>query len=161
GTNSITLRDHTEPPTLAIRGPGALNHPSVLVQTGVVTVERPQPVLLAPGETHTVRVSCLGTGASGDPFACWLLPADYTITGYSRGCVSPAPKDSDVVLDGFASVTISLAPLAVKVLPGKPPVARPLEELTRLRRPPPPGTVIVPGSDDASEEAHSLLFRPV
>jgi hypothetical protein len=157
GRDPITLRDPKELPTLYLAGAGALNQPRGSYQT-CIGGPAPEPVTLAPGETHTIPVPQL----TGFVRAFWLLPGEYLIAGDYLAVVSPAPVGSRDVVDGFGYVAIRVAPVKVKVLAGTdPPASHPGEEPHEVRRPPAPGTVIIPKPDDGSREIRDLLSRPV
>jgi hypothetical protein len=162
GKETLTLKKPEESWTLFLVGPGALNHDFEQKQTGIIAgpdgpdSERPGPVHLAPGESVTVPVSDLNP----DGFAFWVLPGGYRIAGTCSVDVSPAPKGSVAGSDGFGSVSLRLAPVRVKVLPGnKARTAREIAEDHAVLRPPPPGTVVSPKPDDGSDQTNDRLWR--
>src|SRR5262249_17773290 len=153
GKQLIVLRDPDKLPSLHLIGPGALNYWAPYQS---LPRDRPDPVRLAPGETHTIRIFSLGRHWGDSSF--WLLPGDYTIAGHYWGAISPAPKGADAAPDGYGYVTIRFAPIKVKVLPAKEiAIKGSLADIREIHRRPPPGTVIVPKPDDGSAEVRRKL----
>lgn len=159
GNENITLRDPRGWWVLSLAGPGALYHAEEARQTGVVSgpdgagSERPGPVTLAPGESHTIPIAELNP----EGFAFWILPGEYRIAGTYWAGVAPVPKGAGRVDDGFADVAVRLAPIEVKVLPPDKPGVAP----RRLEGPPPPGTVVVPKPDDGSGKTRERLAKAI
>jgi hypothetical protein len=115
-------------------------------------------VTLAPGESYDIPI----TELRGDGFAFWLLPGDYRIMGSYLADVSPVPKGYSPMVGDSGFVDVHFAPVKVTVLPGKDaPAARPADESDEVRRPPPPGTVIVPKPDDGSADTRDKLATPI
>lgn len=158
GKENITLHDPVGMLILYLIGPGALNRPWESKQLGVGGVGGvPNHVTLSPDETHTRLITSL----TGEGFAYWLLPGEYLIGGEYFGRVSPPPPGADISGDGSGWVTVRFAPAKVTVVPGKhvpdpgPPAAK-----YEIRRPPPPGTVIVPKPADGSTIPREMLSTP-
>jgi hypothetical protein len=159
GQQNITLRYPDDGPMLFLVGAGAMNHAWEGKQTGVVVgPAKPGPLTLAPGASHAIPVRELNR----DGFAFWLLPGEYRVAGRYAAMVSPAPKGSRDAGEGFGYVEVRFAPAAVNVLSGTtPPTAHRLDDGHVVRRPLPPGSVIVPKVDDGSDEIRDRLAKPV
>jgi hypothetical protein len=156
GKAKITLHNPQDTPTLHLDGAGALSHPWDTRQT--VVGPGAAPVTLEPGESHTIPI----TELSRDGFAFWLLPGEYRIMGRYLADVSPAPKGSSQGMGDSGFVEVRFAPVKVTVLPAKgAPAVRPADESDDIRRPPPPGTVIVPQPDDGSAGTRDKLAMPI
>jgi hypothetical protein len=143
GREIITLKEPDTKPWLHLIGPGGLNTWE-WVSTGVgAGPPGPQPLILAPGKTHSVRVAELGSIAGT---SYWLLPGEYSIAGSLHTAVSPAPKGSQVGLDEECGyITVLCAPVKIKVIElAGPPPPPPTGDASPISRPPAPGTAIVP-----------------
>jgi hypothetical protein len=176
GKENLTLRNPPSLPTLYLVGPGALSYLWEAGQTGVgvmgpggYEVEAseqasgasppPDRVTLAPGASYAVPI----TKVMKDGFAHWLLPGDYQIAGTYMAEVAPPPPGARASFqEGFGEVSVRVTPAKVKVLPGKDSAAaRRAAGPHEIRRPPPPGSLIVPKPDDGSGEVREQLSRPV
>lgn len=156
GKEIMTLRNPLGLRGMYLIGPGALSCPYELRQTGVGITPGPGPevVTLAPGESHSLPITSL----SATGFAYWLLPGEYLIGGKCDGEISPPPPGSTKTADGFGSVSLRPTPVKVKVVPGKDASEQGLRAAaSEIRRPPPPGTEIVPTPDDGSARTRETL----
>jgi hypothetical protein len=74
-----------------------------------------KPVTLAPGKGESVPIMSLSYGFKGSDRAWWTEPGDYTLAASYKTEVSPAPKGATPGPDGFAPVTVTSAPINIKV----------------------------------------------
>jgi hypothetical protein len=72
-------------------------------------------ITLAPGKSESVRIMSLSYGVKGSDNAYWTEAGDYTLAASYPTAVSPAPKDAKAGPDGFAPVTVTSAPIKIKV----------------------------------------------
>jgi len=141
GREKITLKYPDDQPSLHLSGCGTLN-PWAWVQVGVGGgPERRGPLTLAPGQTNTVRVTCLDEAGS---YHYWVLPGEYSISGYLHTSVFPAPKGVlEPSADGSGWVTIRCAPAKVRVIEVAGPLPRRLDDVPPISRPPALGSAAV------------------
>jgi hypothetical protein len=79
GDKAIALDPEIQP-RFHLVGGGAVNHPATPYQVGIQFLDRPEPVTLAPGATHTVHVNSLECGSGGlDGRPYWVLPGEYAL----------------------------------------------------------------------------------
>jgi hypothetical protein len=100
--------------TLDLTGPGALSVPLKLQITSKIVIA-PRVVTLKPGQSETIPITSLSYGFKGSHRAYWTEPGEYTLSASYKTAVSPAPKGSTDAGNGFGSVTITSAPIKVKV----------------------------------------------
>jgi hypothetical protein len=74
-----------------------------------------KPVTLAPGKSASVPITSFSYGFKGSDNAYWTEPGEYTLAASYQTAVSPAPKDAKAGPDGFAPVTVTSAPIKIKV----------------------------------------------
>jgi hypothetical protein len=162
GKKPVTLRRASwAQPWLYLVGAGAINHPWVLkpVAGPFGGPPEPKPLTLGPGQSHAIPIDSLHCAFN----AFWLLPGEYAVAGYYVAAVKPAPKGSTDAGDGFGDAVVRIAPVKVKVLPGKKPLAAPMADLGQgIRRPAPPGTVFLTKVYDPSQRwIYERLSKPV
>jgi len=99
---------------LALTGAGAVNvEPQVFF---TAEYRMPQAIDLRPGEVYPIPVKELGSGFRGvSRCSYWTEPGEYTLTAVLRTGVRPAPRGSEEGDDGFGLVTLTSAPLRIKV----------------------------------------------
>lgn len=105
GTNNII--------TLDLRGPGAVKIPWRGITNKLIIL--PRPVTLAPGKSVEVPIKSLSFGRKGAFRAYWTKPGKYTLTARYKTAVSPVPKGATDNGKGFGDVTVTSAPVALKV----------------------------------------------
>jgi hypothetical protein len=100
--------------TLDLQGRGAVSvklkkqiTPKFVIASKVVT--------LAPGKGESVPITSLSYGVKGSDNAYWTEAGEYTLAASYPTAVSPAPKDARAGPDGFAPVTVTSAPIRIKV----------------------------------------------
>jgi hypothetical protein len=107
GTQNVIMLD--------LKGPGAET---------IVMKNRPMPrfliasktITLAPGKSESVPVSSLAFGLRNLTHAAyWTAPGDYTLSATYQTSMAPAPKDARDVGNGFGAVTLTTAPIKIKV----------------------------------------------
>jgi len=140
-------------PACFLAGPGAINLYYVDRQS-VVDPERPEPITLAPGATHTSRITTLG---DEDRSSYWLLPGEYTLYARCLGAIKPAPKGVEASEDGYGYVRLWCSPVKLRVVPAREPSADPLEKCYKA---PPLGSLFVP-EDEERLDVRINLMRPV
>jgi hypothetical protein len=105
------------PLLLKLEGPGAVNLslPAMFVR---IPSKPPQKVTLAPGKTHVLPIRGLMTSRlNRDGTASyWTEPGDYTLIATYKTSVSPAPKGAKDNGQGFGQVTVTSAPVKLKVV---------------------------------------------
>jgi hypothetical protein len=112
------------PLLLKLEGPGAVNV-TLPAQSAPIARGPFTQVTLAPGKTHTLPINSLMTKRLGrdGTASYWLQPGDYTLIATYKTAVSPAPpgsKDGGKWLgEGFGQVTVTTAPVKLKVTPEK------------------------------------------
>lgn len=76
----------------------------------------PEPLTLAPGKSHTYPVKSLAYGFRGiAQQAYWTDAGDYIMRAKLQTGVSPAPKGSKDTGNGYGMVTLTSAPVKIKV----------------------------------------------
>lgn len=108
------------PLLLKLEGPGAVNIPlpAMLVR---IPGKPPQQVTLAPGKTHTLPIKGLMTNRLNreGTASYWTEPGDYTLIATYKTAVSPVPKGTKDNGKGFGPVTVTSAPVKLKVVQQK------------------------------------------
>jgi uncharacterized protein (TIGR03067 family) len=108
------------PLLLKLDGPGAVN---IALPAHHVRLRGmpPQQVTLAPGKTHTLAIKSLMTSRlNRDGTASyWTQPGDYTLIATYKTAVSPVPKGAKDNGKGFGPVTVTSAPVKLKVVEKK------------------------------------------
>jgi hypothetical protein len=100
--------------TLDLQGPGALNVPLKRQITSKIVIA-PRVVTLKPGQSEAVPITSLSYGFKGSHRAYWTEPGEYTLSASYRTAMSPAPKGSTDAGNGFGTVTLTSAPIKLKV----------------------------------------------
>jgi RNA polymerase sigma factor (sigma-70 family) len=99
-------------------GPGAINV-DLRAMLNRAPSRGPEVVRLAFGKTYTLPIKNLFSANRNRPggIAYWTKPGEYTLTAIYQTAVSPAPKDAAARpgFDGFGQVTITSAPVKLKV----------------------------------------------
>lgn len=100
---------------LELKGPGAVSTPIRAITPKFLIAS--STVRIAPGKSKTVAaMHNLSFGLRGTAFrAYWTEPGIYTLTASYKTTVSPAPKDAAKGPDGFCPVTLTSAPITIKV----------------------------------------------
>jgi hypothetical protein len=100
--------------TLDLRGPGAV---SVKLQKQITPklVVASQVLTLAPGKSASVPITSLSYGVKGSDNAYWTEAGEYTLTAGYQTAVAPGPRDARAGPDGFTPVTVTSAPIKIKV----------------------------------------------
>jgi hypothetical protein len=100
--------------TLDLEGKGAV---SAKLQKQITPkfIIASKPVTLAPGKGESVPVTSLSFGFKGSDRAWWTEPGESSLAATYKTEVSPAPKDAKAGPDGFAPVTVTSAPIKIKV----------------------------------------------
>jgi hypothetical protein len=101
-------------------GDGAMNHPDLPRQTGVVRGEEiiePEKIVLAPGGSYSLPLTTLSYRYGRQSY--WLQPGEYTLyVSYCTG-VNPAPEGWTKLDDGTGIGTLRAAPIRLKVVAEK------------------------------------------
>lgn len=101
-------------------GDGAMNHPDLPRQTGVVRGEgiiEPEKIVLAPGGSYSLPLTTLSYDYGRQSY--WLQPGEYTLyVSYCTG-VNPAPEGWTKLEDGSGIGTLRAAPIRLKVVAEK------------------------------------------
>jgi hypothetical protein len=98
-------------------GRGALNHPELPYQTGIVPgLPELKKITLAPGETYSVPIKSLDNRRGQRSY--WLLPGEYTLHVLYHTSVTPAPQGWYKGDDGTGYGALRAAPLRLKVVAG-------------------------------------------
>jgi hypothetical protein len=142
---SVTIQRQSPPrrgldlvsPTFVLVGRGAISIPEGIVQLSGGPTDLPKPITLAPGASHSCRITSLGDS----DLSYWLLPGEYTLHARCYGAISPAPKGASDARDGYGYVELRCPPVKVKVLPARNPPADPLEKTPNVPR---LGALVVP-----------------
>jgi hypothetical protein len=100
--------------TLDLAGPGALSVPLKGQITSKIAIA-PKVVTLKPGQSEMVSINSLSYGFKGSHRAYWTEPGEYTLSASYKTSVSPAPKGATDAGNGFGNVTITSAPIKIKV----------------------------------------------
>lgn len=99
---------------LALKGKGAENVEPSLAFT--LEFRAPEGVEIAAGKTHTFPVKALKSGhRGGSKFAYWTAAGEYELVATLKTGMTPAPKDAKDAGDGYGQVTLTSAPLKLKV----------------------------------------------
>jgi hypothetical protein len=103
---------------LDLQGPGAV---SVKLKKQITPkfLIASQTVSLAPGKSASVPITRLSYGLKGSDNAYWTEAGEYTLAAGYQTAVAPAPKGARAEADGFAPVTLTSAPIKLKVEPNK------------------------------------------
>jgi hypothetical protein len=108
------------PLLLKLEGPGAVN---VALRALFVRIasKPPQKVTLAPGKTRTLPIKSLMTARLNREGSAsyWTEPGAYTLIATYKTAVSPVPKGAKDNGQGFGSVTVTSAPVKLKVVQKK------------------------------------------
>jgi hypothetical protein len=107
GTTTVVLLD--------LVGTGALSVPLKGQITSKIAIA-PRVVTLKAGQSETIPIRSLSYGFKGSHRAYWTEPGEYTLTASYKTSVSPAPKGSTDAGNGFGTVTITSAPIKIKVM---------------------------------------------
>ena len=99
---------------LDLAGPGAVNVPLKGQITSKIAIA-PKVVSLKPGQSETVPIKSLSHGFKGSHRAYWTEPGDYMLSAGYKTAISPAPKGATDAGNGFGNVTITSAPIKIKV----------------------------------------------
>jgi hypothetical protein len=108
------------PLLLKLDGDGAVNLVLPAVASAMASLP-PTPVALAPGKTHVLPIKALVTNCRGREGSAsyWTQPGDYTPVATYKTAVSPAPAGAKDNGKGFAAVTLTSAPVKLKVVDGQ------------------------------------------
>lgn len=99
---------------VVVKGTGAVNAAPLVPMTLEFRV--PKAVELAPGKTHQFPVKSLTSGFRGvSKYGYWTEPGDHELVASLRTGVSPVPPGAKDAGEGFGVVTLTSAPLKVKV----------------------------------------------
>jgi len=101
--------------TLALKGTGAVN---TEIKGLLFTQElrAPKVLTLAPGKSHKLEIKKLSYGHRGASHrSYWLEAGEYALTASYQTGVSPPPKDAKDAGEGFGLITVTSAPLKLKV----------------------------------------------
>jgi hypothetical protein len=100
--------------TLTLTGKGAVNMPLRVPLTTIYY--GPRTLTLAPGKSFSLPVKTLSSGLRGvTRRSWWTEPGDYQLVASYRTAVSPQPEGSRKEADGWGIVTVTSAPLALRV----------------------------------------------
>jgi hypothetical protein len=99
---------------LDLKGPGAVNVAAKMAFTLEFRV--PKAMTLAPGKSHTIAIPKLQYGFRGlANLSYWTAPGEYTLTASFQTAIAPAPPGVKPEPDGFGKVTLTSAPVKIKV----------------------------------------------
>ncbi len=74
-------------------------------------------VTLAPGKSEKIKIESLAFGRRNlTNAAYWTAPGEYTLAISYQTTVNPAPKDAKDAGNGFGAVTLTSAPIKIKVV---------------------------------------------
>jgi hypothetical protein len=100
--------------TLELKGDGAVNVPSGLAFT--LEYRSPSAVEVPAGKTVEFPVKALSSGHRGaERYSYWTASGEYDLVATLKTGVSPAPVGAKDAGDGFGQVTLTSAPLKIKV----------------------------------------------
>src|SRR5262249_55814992 len=100
---------------LDLKGKNAINT-EIKGQAVTQELRQPQAIRLGPGKSHKIEIKKLSYGHRGASHrSFWLEPGDYTLTATYLTGLSPAPKGSEELGDGFGRVTVISAAVKLKV----------------------------------------------
>jgi hypothetical protein len=100
---------------LDLKGKNAINA-EIKGQAVTQELRQPQAIRLGPGKGHKIEIKKLSYGHRGASHrSFWLEPGDYTLTARYLTGLSPAPKGSEDLGDGFGRVTVTSAAVKLKV----------------------------------------------
>jgi hypothetical protein len=100
--------------TLDLKGPGAESVKFKRLQPRFIKASR--IVKLAPGKSVKVPITSLAYGLRGlTDAAYWTAPGDYMIRASYQTAIRPAPTGTRDIGSGFGGVTVSTAPVKLKV----------------------------------------------
>jgi hypothetical protein len=100
---------------LDLKGPGAMN---VELKGLAFTLEFrvPKAMRLAAGQVYKIDIKSLTYGQRGATNrSYWVLPGEYTLTASFKTAVAPAPKGAKQAEGNFGEVTVTSAPIKLKV----------------------------------------------
>jgi len=101
--------------TLDLKGPGA----ETVAKKRIVTPKfliAPKTESLAPGKSVSVPIASLGFGLRNMTHAAyWTAPGEYTLRASYQIATTPAPKGARESGNGFGGVTLTSAPITIKV----------------------------------------------
>src|SRR5262245_44599214 len=100
---------------LHLKGKNAINT-EIKGQAVTQEIRQPQAITLGPGKSHKIEIKKLSYGHRGASHrSFWLEPGEYTLTATYLTGLSPAPKGSEDLGDGFGRVTVTSAAVKLKV----------------------------------------------
>jgi hypothetical protein len=100
---------------LDLKGKGAINEALKGIAFTTIFI-MPKAVTVPPGKTVEIPIKALSYGMRGASHrSYWTEPGDYTLTASYQTGVSPAPKGSTPADMGFGKVTLTTAPIKLKV----------------------------------------------
>ena len=99
---------------LKLNGPGAITEPLKRRITNKLRIA-PKAITLEPGKSVSVPITSLMFGFKGSHRAWWVEPGKYTLSASYKTSVSPRPKDARDAGGGFGAVTVTSAPVPLKV----------------------------------------------
>lgn len=154
GRQPVRIERPFAKPELYLTGTGAINFPEEPIQVAAgFRREMPEPVSLAPGESHGIGIKTL-EGYTG---SYWLTEGDYLVYARFLLSISPAPSGAtDVSSDGFARVHLRCSPIKLRVVASRTPSADPLE----VAQATPPLGSLVPIVDKATLQTRDKLAMP-
>ncbi len=101
--------------TLDLKGKGA----ETVAKKRVITPKfllAPKTETLAPGKSVIVPITSLGFGMRNMTHAAyWTAPGEYVLTASYQVTTIPAPKGAREAGNGFGAVTLTTAPVTIKV----------------------------------------------
>lgn len=100
--------------SVTVKGKGALN-----LNSGIAFTEEfrsPKATEIAAGKAYSQGIITLMSGFRGRAvYSYWTEPGEYELVATLKTAVKPAPEGAKVGEDGFGIVTLTSAPLKVKV----------------------------------------------
>jgi hypothetical protein len=102
--------------TLHLKGPGAVSAEPLLAFTADFRV--PKTITLPAGKRFAFpAIKSLSHGFRGQSLkSYWTEAGDYTLSASYTTAVSPAPKGAKKAEEGFGQVTVTSAPVKIKVV---------------------------------------------
>lgn len=105
---------------MELKGPGAVLAPWRSQNKLGPRAVPPQlePILLAPGKSHSLSISYLFDRREGNSWGShwyWTEPGDYTLSASLTTALNASPKGVKPNKDGFRKVTIPSEPLSIRV----------------------------------------------